>query len=157
MDEMSQIEQHSKPNLDDRLAEFTDEALAGRMQQAASDADEELLLLEETILRLRKVYPPISLDEARIKQMQVRLNNHIKRLAQDDQQPFWKTWLTHPQMGAVIGALVLLLIFLLASPFFSTAGSSATATAFAPTQSTVFLAVGLVAVAALVYWITRRK
>lgn len=154
---MSPINQHSKPNLDDRLAEFTDEVLAGRMQQAVSGADEELLLLEETILRLGKTYPPISLDEARIKQMQVRLNNRIKRLAQDDQQPFWKTWLIRPQTRMVIGALGLLLVFLLVSPYLTAAGSSTTATAFTPAGGTIFLAFGLVVVAALLYWIIRRR
>ncbi len=127
------------------------------MQHNASDVDEELFQLEETVLHLRKTYPPISLDEARIKQMQVRLNNRIKRQALDDRQPFWRTWLTRPQTRMVIGALGLLLVFLLVSPYLTAAGSSTTATAFTPAGGTIFLAFGLVVVAALLYWIIRRR
>lgn len=126
------------------------------MQQPASNADEELFLLEETILRLKHAYPPFSLDEAHVKQMHVRLKNRLRRESQDDEQPFWKKWLTRPQARLVIGALGLLLVFVLASPLLTTAGPSTTATALTSAQGK-FVAAGLVVVMMLILWIKRRK
>jgi hypothetical protein len=156
MDEMSRTKQTFNPNHDDRLAEFTDEVLEGRAQQTASNTDEELLLLKDTVLRLRKAYPPVSLDEARIKQMHVRLKNRMRREAQDEEQPFWKKWLARPQAGVLIGALGVLLIFVFASPYLNAAGSSTTAIALTPVQGT-FAVLGLTLVIVLILWIKRRK
>lgn len=154
---MSRPDQNLKSNQDDRLAEFTDEVLEGRMQQPASNVDEELFLLEETVLRLRNTYPPVSLDEARVKQMHVRLKNRLRRETQDDEQPFWKKWLTRPQVRLAVGALGLLLLFVLASPLLTPAGSSTTATALASSQGK-FVTAGLVtALVLIILWIKRRR
>jgi hypothetical protein len=156
MDKMSRPNQNLKSNQDDRLAEFTDEVLEGRMQQPASNADEELFLLEETILRLKNAYPPVSLDESRVKQMHVRLKNRLRRETQDDEQPFWKKWLARPQVRLAAGVLGLLLVFVLASLLLTKAGSSTTATALTSAQGK-FVAAGLVVVMMLFLWIKRRR
>lgn len=153
---MSRPNNTLKSNQDDRLADFTDEALVGQGQQSASTVDEELLLLEETVLRLRTAYPPVTLDEARVKQMRVRLKNRIKREEQEAKQPFWKKWLSLPQAGIVMGALSLLIVFILVFPSLTTAGSSTTATALTPTQGP-WVAAGLAGVILFILWIKRRK
>jgi hypothetical protein len=157
MNEMSRTNTSQDPNLDDRLADFTDELLEGRMQQTtASTTDEDLLLLEDTILRLSKTFPPISVDEARVKQMQVRLKNRIRRESQEAEQPFWKKWFSNPQMGVFVGVMSILLMFIIASPYLTSAGSSTTATALTPVHGT-FIVLGVVLVLVLIVWIKRRK
>jgi hypothetical protein len=156
MDEMSRTNTSQNSNLDDRLADFTDDMLEGRMKQTASTADEDLLLLEDTVLRLSKTYPPVSLDEARVKQMQVRLKNRIRRETQETEQPFWKKWFARPQVRALIGVVSVLLLFVIASPYLTAAGSSTTAAALTPTLGT-FIALGLTIMLVLILWIKRRK
>jgi hypothetical protein len=156
MDEMSLTYTSQYSNLDVRLADFTDDMLEGRMKQTASTADEDLLLLEDTVLRLSKTYPPVSLDEARVKQMQVRLKNRIRRETQETEQPFWKKWFARPQVRALIGVVSVLLLFVIASPYLTAAGSSTTAAALTPTLGT-FIALGLTIMLVLILWIKRRK
>jgi len=155
MNNMSRNDQHNT-TLDDRLAEFTDEALEGRISSPASPVDEDLLLLEKTILRLRDAYPPTSLDTARVKQMQVRLKNRIRREAREESQPFWRTWLTRPQTWAVMGILGMVLVFIALSPYLSAPGSSTAATALTPARGGI-LALGVAFILALVLWFRRRK
>jgi hypothetical protein len=156
MNNMSRNNQPLNSNLDDRLTEFTDEALAGQVDQPASDSDADLLLLEETVLRLKNAYPPPSLDNARVKQMQVRFKNRLRREMQEAQQPFWKRWLPRPQVWAALGALSAVILFVVLSPQFSTAGSSTSATALSPARG-IILALAVILFAALVFWAHRRK
>lgn len=153
---MSRHNQPLNSNLDDRLTEFTDETLAGQVDKTASDADGELLLLEETVLRLKNAYPPPSLDSARVKQMQVRFKNRLKRETQEDQQPFWKRWFQRPQVWAALGALSAMILFAILSPQFSTTGSSTSATALSPARGVV-LGLALILLAVLLFWAQRRK
>lgn len=155
---MSRISNPLKSDHDDRLADFTDGVLDGQVQTNASNADEELLLLEETVLHLKTVYPTIVLDEIRVKQMHARLKNRIKRDAQEAEQPFWKKWKSLLQMGGMLaGVLAMVLIFIFVSPFFATAGSFTTATALSPIKGT-FMVLGLsVFVLLLLFWMRRRK
>lgn len=152
---MGQMNQSLKSNLDDRLADFTDEALAGRIQQPASHAEVELLLLEETILRLKNAFPADPLDEARLKQMLVRLKSRIRRETEGTEQPFWKNWLIRPQtrLAAALGILFLLA---LAFPYLTADGSSTPATALTPSLG-IYAAAGLAAVIVVILWIKRRK
>jgi hypothetical protein len=143
-------------NPDDRLAEFTDEVLTGRMQQPASTANEDLLLLEDTVLRLNKVLPPAPLDEARAKQMLVRLKNRIKREEQATQQTFLQRLFTRPQTLAVVGVLSALVVMVLVMPLMTTAGSSTTATALNPSRG-IYVALGVAVVLAIVLWLRRQK
>jgi len=102
---------------DDRLSDFADQVAQGKMKQAESSTDDELLGLENTILRLNRSLPPVSLDDATIKQMQVRLNARIRRAAQEAKPSFWEKWFSpvlRPQTGfalVVVALLVKLAIF----------------------------------------------
>jgi len=153
---MSQSSNPLKPNLDDRLADFTDDVLEGRKQDSVSSMEEELLQLEKTVLRMRTAFPPIDMDEARIKQMQVRLKNRIKREEDQTSQPFWARLSSTPQYTMVVGVVSLLIIFLLVSPTVINTGSSTSAAA---TNSAIgpLVAGGLAAVIIIILWIKRRK
>lgn len=154
---MSQSSNPLKPNLDDRLADFTDDVLEGRKQDSVSELEDELLQLEKTVLRVRTAFPPVNVDEARIKQMQVRLKNRIKREEEEARQPFWARLFSTPQYAMMVGAVGLLIIFLLASPaLMIPAGSSTSASATNPAIGPV-AAVGLSVVIILILWIKRRK
>jgi len=153
---MSQSSNPLKPNLDDRLADFTDDVLEGRKQDSISGMEDELLQLEKTVLQLRTAFPPIQVDEARAKQMQVRLKNRIKREEEEESLPFWKKLFATPQYAMMVGVVSLLIIFLLVFPTTTSPGSSTTATALDPAIGP-FAAVGLAAVIIIILWIKRRK
>lgn len=153
---MSQSSNSPKPNLDDRLAEFTDDILEGRKQDSVSGMEEELLQLEKTVIRLRTAFPPINVDEARTKQMQVRLKNRIKREEEEASLPFWKKLFSTPQYATMIGVVGLLIVFLLVFPVTTAPGSSTTAAALNPAIGPL-AAVGLAAVILIILWIKRRK
>ena len=153
---MSQSSNPLKPNLDDRLADFTDDVLEGRKRDSVPGMEDELLQLEKTVLRMRTAFPPVDVDEARIKQMQVRLKNRIKREEEEAGQPFWARLFSTPQYAMVVGVVSLLIVFLVVFPTTTIPGSSTTATALNPAIGPI-AAVGLAAVIIILLWIKRRK
>lgn len=157
---MSQFSKYPNSKQEDnRLADFADQVLNGKLKQAESNVSEELLGFEETILRLKHSLPSTPLDQATVKQMQVRLNARIRRERQEAKQPFWKKWfepqfrLQYGMAFAVIALLIALVIFSPASP---SAGSSITATALSPTEN-IFIAGILAGVILIFLWIKRPK
>ena len=144
---------------DNRLADFVDQVLEGKMKQAESNVDDELLGLEQTILRLNQSLPPVSLDEATVKQMQVRLNARIRRESQEVKQPFWVKWFssqTRPQLGFAFAAIALLIFLFVGTPLLSTDSSSTTGTALTPMNNMVVAGV-LVGGILVIFWLMRRK
>jgi hypothetical protein len=145
---------------DNRLADFTDRVLEGRATEIETGVDEELLGLEKTVLRLNQAFPAVSLDEAAVKQMQVRLNARMRREQREDAQPFWRRWF-EPQFRLQFGMILImmaLVIVIVVSPIsYTTAGSSMNATALTPTQGSVALALAGVIFVLLWIWIKRRK
>jgi polyferredoxin len=154
-EDMSKIDHTPKTNPDDRLAEFTDQVLSGKIQTIASGVDGELALLEATILLLINTYPPVPMDEARVKQMQVRLRRRIRREA-EAKPSFWENILPRFPVTAAISVLSLLFIALLISPFFAATGSSITAAA-GSFKTPSFVALGAAACILLILWIRRAK
>ncbi len=155
---MSQTNEPDNTNLDDLLAEFTDQTLDGNADQAASSPDPELFRLEETVLRLRRAFPPASVDDASRKQMLVRLNARMKRGEKTEQPSFWKRWFdlrSSPQAGMVLAAAVVVALMVLVIPLLTSTGSSVSGTAGNPGGS--LIAVGLISILLLVYWIARKK
>jgi len=143
---------------EDRLAQFADQVLEGKMKQPESNVDDELSDLEQTILRLNQSLPPVSLDEATVKQMAVRLNARIRREAQEIKPTIWNKWFSSPlsrQTGIIFGAVVLLILLVLVVPLFTTNGSS-TATALTPINNLV-VAGALVGGILFIFWVMRRK
>jgi hypothetical protein len=155
---MKQSTERLDLEMDNRLTEFADQVMEGKMDQTDSNADEELLGLEKTILRLNHSLPPVSMDESAIKQMQVRLNARMRREARETRPPFWKEWFFSPARlqfwagAAAVGLLVLLVVFL---PLSAGNGSTAGA-ALKPIGSTVLVA-ALVTGVLYIFWIMRRK
>ncbi len=144
---------------DDRLANFVDRVLEGKMKQAESNVDDELLGLEQTILRLNQSLPPVSLDEATVKQMQVRLNARIRREAQEVKKPFWVKWFsaqTRPQIGFAFAAIALLIFLFVGTPLLTTDGSSTTGTALAPMNNIIVVG-ALIGGILVIFWLMRRK
>jgi hypothetical protein len=153
---------NDRPNSiqDRRLADFTDQVLEGKVKQVEADVDEELLGLEKTILRLNQAFPLASLDEATIKQMQVRLNARMRREEQEIKKPFWKRWF-EPQFRlqfAVTFIVAALLVIIATSPFsFTVADSSTTATALTPMKNSIVVVLAGAVLVLLWMWIKRRK
>lgn len=144
---------------DDRLTDFADQVAQGKTKQTESNADDELLNLEKTILRLNQSLPSVSVDEATAKQMQVRLNSRIRREAQEIKGPFWKKWLApqaRSQFGFAFVIVVLLITFAIFSASSTDSGSTITATALNPAKN-IFIAGILALVIAIFLWIKRPK
>jgi hypothetical protein len=151
---------HPNSIQDIRLADFTDRILEGKASEVEADVDEELLGLEKTVLRLNQAFPVVSLDEAAVKQMQVRLNARMRRERQETKQPFWKKWF-EPQFRLQFGMILImmaLVIVIVIFPISSTpVGSSMNATALTPTQGSIALALTGVVFVLLWIWIKRRR
>jgi hypothetical protein len=148
---------------DNRLADFTDQVLEGKLKQAESNVDEELLGLEETILRLKSSIPSTPLDQAAVKQMQIRLNARIRRESQQEKQTFWKTWIEpilRPQFGMAFAVVALLVALVVFSPSLATNTGSVplAGTALPSTPTANILVVSILAGVILIFlWIKRPK
>lgn len=156
---MSQLNLPSNLIQDDRLADFTDQVLAGRFNEAEENLDEEMLALEQTILRLKTAFPPAALDQSAVKQMQVRFNARVRREAQEVKKPFWKAWFepqNRAQFGMAFTAVALLIAFIVLSPSMTITGSSASGAALTPASGTL-AAVALAGAFLVFLWIKRRK
>lgn len=157
---MSPTNQRNDLNTDIQLAEFADQVLEGKMNQTASSHDEELLGLEETILRLNRAFPARSLNDASSKQMLVRLKARMRREEKEAKPSFWKHLFdiqSNPQMGMVFAVAAVLVLAVIAIPMFtSTDGTSVSGTASSPASLPV--AAGLVVILLLaLLWFGRKK
>jgi len=112
--------------MDDRLVEFTDRVLVGEVRDVDSKVDEELRGLEETVLRLHRTLPHTSLDEAAVKQMQVRLNARIRKKSAQIVPSFWRRIFplnqVRPQFGLAFAAVALILAFVVLIPYWQPVG-----------------------------------
>jgi len=155
---MSELSKSSNSIQDDRLADFTDQALAGRVDRVESNIDDETFALEQTILRLKNALPPAALDQSTIKQMQARFKARVKREAREVKQPFWKKWFepqSRPQFAMAFAVMAALIVFVIFSPP-ATVGTSASATALSPVNG-VFAIIALAGVLLIFVWAKRRK
>ncbi len=156
---MKQNNNHLDLQQDNRLADFADRVMEGKMKQSESNADDELLGLEQTLLRLNQSLPSVSLDDATVKQMQVRLNARIRRETQEAKQPFWTKWFSiqgRSQFGFGLAAVALLILLAVISPSLTTGSSSTTGTALTP-MNNMFVIGLLVGGILVIFWFMRRK
>ncbi len=155
---MTQLKNDPSKIQDDQLAEFTDQVLAGKITQTASNADEELLALEETVLRLKTAFPPSQLNKSTINQMQTRLNARMKKEREAERQPFWQKWFSgsnaRPQFAMALAAVAMVALLVVFLPN-EAPGSSTTATAQASPQN--YIAVIALLAVVLILWNMRRK
>ena len=146
---------------DNELADFTDRVLEGKSALTASNSDEELLGLEKTILRLTDAFPPEPLDDAKVKQMLVRLKARARREEEERaaKPSFWKRLFdlqANPQVGLLVAVAAVVVLVVISIPAVQDpTGSPMTGTAFG--GSNLFTVLGLVGVIILIYWISRRK
>lgn len=146
-----------RPSQDDQLAEFTDQVLAGTTQKTASAADDDLLSLQDTVLRLYRAFPPDSPDRAAAKQMLVRLKARLKRERQNAAPSLWKRLLdfrSNPQFAVAVAAVAALAAAIIAIPVLSSAGAPVTGTALG---GSILVFAGGIGILALIYWFVRRK
>lgn len=155
---MEQTNKHSNVQQDDQLADFADQVMQGKQNQPVSSSTDDLLGLEETILRLNSSFPPHTLDDATVKQMHVRLKARIRREEQNVKPSFWNKWFGRnisPQLGLAFAVLAVLIVAVVSVPSLTTSGSSITGTASTPVS--LFVAIGLAVAALIIFWILRRK
>ena len=127
------------------------------MKRSASHADDDLLALEETILRLNSSLPSDSLNDAEVKQMLVRFKARVRREEQAARPSFWKRlfdFQANPQMGLIL-AVVVVVLLILVIPAFPLGTSTVTGTA--SSSGGLWTALGLISVLLFIYWFSRRK
>ena len=150
----NELNEHTKDN---QLADFADQVLEGKMKRSASHADDDMLALEETILRLNSSLPSDSLNDAEVKQMLVRFKARVRREEQAARPSFWKRlfdFQANPQMGLIL-AVVVVVLLILVIPAFPLGTSTVTGTA--SSSGGVWTALGLIGVLLFIYWFSRRK
>lgn len=144
---------------DARLADFTDRLLGGETAPIASVSDEELLRLEQTVLRLTHAFPPDPQKEARAKQMLVRFKSRARREeAQSVKPSVWRRlfdFQSNPQTGLLLAVVVVLVLAIVALPFLQPPGSSVTGSALS--GGNFYIVAGLLLVLFAVYWAVRNK
>jgi hypothetical protein len=150
----------TSPN-DQELADFTDRMMQGRIEPTASTSDEELLSLEKTILRLTDAFPPETLDDAKSKQMLVRLKARMRREEQEQasRPSFWKRLFdiqSNPQIGLLVAVVAVLVIAIISLPALKTPGSAISGTAFSGSGPFPVMA-AVAGILFVLYWISRRK
>lgn len=153
---------NKKFSQDEELSDFTDRVLKGQMKNTASDPNDELHDLEETILRLHSNMPSSSLGESTKKQMLVRLNARIRREKEQSQKKsFWTSLFTggqsRPQFVMAIGVIALLIVTVVISPLLGTDGSSTTVGTALTASRNILLPAILLGLIALILWIKRKK
>jgi hypothetical protein len=147
---------------DEELSDFTDRVLKGQMKNTASDSDEELRGLEETILRLHSNMPSSPLEESTKKQMLVRLNARIRREKQQPQsRSFWASLFnatpSQPKFALAIGVIALLIAAVIVGPSLTgSGGSTVIGTAFSGSNSFILPAI-LLGLIVLILWLKRKK
>jgi hypothetical protein len=153
-------ETDKRESLADRLAEFTDQVLAGEGQQVESGADEELHRLEEMILRLKRAVPHTSLDEGTVKRLQANLKARLRSEDGRTKINFWQKWFRanrfHPQFGFVLCAVLILVFALFIAPHLTQTGPSISAVATRPSPFVFILAL-LSGITLLIIWISHRQ
>ena len=144
---------------DARLADFTDRLLDGETAPIASGSDDELLRLEQMVLRLTHAFPPEPQTDARAKQMLVRFKGRVRREENQAAKPsIWKRlfdFQSNPQTGLLLAAVVVLILAVVAIPSVQLPGSSATGAAAGGVS--FYIAAGVLLVLLAAYWGTRKK
>jgi len=146
---------------DKELADFVDRVLEGKHDHTASTPDDELLSLEKTILRLSDAFPPEPLDDAKVKQMLVRLKARTRREEEErEAKPsIWKRlfdFQSNPQVGLLIAVVAVVVLVIVSLPAVQQP-SGAPISGTASSGTSLLTVVGLAGVLLVLYWISRRK
>src|SRR5258708_14109082 len=120
----------SKPesNLDDQLADYTDQLLDGGRRTPPTPPSKELRGLEETVLKLEQTVQAGAVDPKVLKRMQADFNSRLRNGGARP-RPAWQSNQTRRRMVLVYALIVLLLISLFSLPFLTSGTGSIQATA----------------------------
>jgi len=145
---------------DIELADFTDQVLSGKLDKTASTSDDELLSLESTILRLTEALPRETLEDAKAKQMLVRIKARARREEEEEaaRPSVWKRlfdFQSNSQVAMLVAIAAIVVLVIVTLPASESSGSSMTGTAFS--GSSLFPVLGVIGVLFVFYWISRRK
>lgn len=157
---MSQLNQQNDIDKDNELADFTDRLLLRNQDRAASSTDDDLLRLEETILRLNQTFPSETLSESRSKQMLVRLHARLKREEQAAKPSFWKelfNFQANPQVGMIFAFVAVVMLVVLIAPTQNLGGAAVSGTASTSSGGTFALIAVLLLVIVAIFWQARKK
>lgn len=146
------------PNQDDQLADFVDRVRNAGFLQVDSNLDDELRGLEETILRLNRVFPNEPINEETIKRMQADFA--IRKRRQDAQEQtrrqIWLSALYQSPVALAAAAFIIigfLLILSMPPASVGPAVSGAAGSQFQPVYLLPILGVLIL----LAFWLGRRK
>jgi hypothetical protein len=143
------------PTPDDLLADFTDRVLDGKTAVIASSTDDELRLLEETVMRLHQGLPKGALAEQDLKRMQADFKTRARK-ASSSARPNWQSQQSRQRMTLAFAAIAILAAIFILLPFLTAGGGEVQGTAgFQPQGAFLLLAVGGAIV--LLIWLGRRK
>jgi len=152
-------------NQDDWLADFTDQALAGRpADPSAAGADVEAQALANMVLRIKHAFPPEELEAAAVKRMH-RETLARWRTEQQSRKKSWTDifhldWLVAPngrnQVGWSLTVIAIAGLFILALPVITSGNSNITGSAGAQLRGVVSWIIPLAVILAMV-WLLRRK
>jgi hypothetical protein len=158
---MKETSEKKNLEMDNRLANFTDQVLARKSEQTESQVDDELRHLEETILRLKRAIPHhTQLDEATVKRMQANFKARLRFEGEKTKLTLWQKWFgsrqPHPQIAFAASVLGILVFALFIAPHLTQTGSSMTAVANTPSPFVLIVTV-LAGAILLILWINHRK
>jgi hypothetical protein len=141
---------------DDRLADFTDRLLAGKIEQDVThrESDPELVQMQETLQQLRKAFPPAQDDAEMRNRIRARLTaewrNNIP--VQTAKKSMWFSNRTLSLSFAVAAvAIVVLIVSFLPQGQAGISGTAGTGATWIP------LAIFLIIIAGLIFWQLRKK
>ncbi len=142
---------------DDRLADFTDRLLAGEIEQDAAgrEPEPELAQMQETLRRMRQVFPPLETDIAMRNRIRSRLaiewhrNSFPVRDAKRNFIPARRIWSLALAISTV--AMIVLLVTFLPLEQTGISGAAGTGTVL------IALAIFIVVIAVLIIWQLRKK
>lgn len=154
---MRQKDEHTEK--DDQLADFTDRLLDGSPNPApASTRDEELLKLEQTLLRLSNAFPPEPLEESTARQMLARFKARARKEERAAKPGLWRRlfdFQSNPQVGLILAGFAALVLAVVILPGSDVSSSSVSGTASAGVSMAAIA--GFVAILLFAYWWSRRR
>jgi hypothetical protein len=143
------------PTQDDQLADFTDRVLDGKTAALAS-SDAELRALEDTTLRMSRVFPPAGLDERKVRSMQADFKKRLRK-ADAASTSFWSSPRTRQRFGLALAVIAVIAAVFLITPFLVSGGGDLTASAGTRTPGILGLSIILVGILLFAFWQGRRK
>lgn len=158
---MKPLPDNPPPNQDDLLADFADLINKDNTAEFDLSTDEELRGLEEMLLRLNRAFPYEPLNEDITKRMHADFGIRRRRQAQQEKTSERRSWLAslfRSPLALAVSTIVLVSALFFLLPSFTGLDSSLSGAAGGQTGLFgLLIAVGIVAILFLAFWLGRRK